>query len=87
MKTDWLPCEKCGPIEFVIVNGYDIADRLLEGVMFKVFADGRVEYDKNSYTNGLNMKKWSKEAANFSMYGMDVANCPKCEEEFLLNSL
>ena len=79
-----LECSQCGPLEFVVIDGYDFSERLLEGIKFKVFSDERVEYEKSNYTDGLNMAKWVKEAVE-CVKETDVVNCPKCGDEVVIN--
>lgn len=61
-----------GPVEFALFDGYDFAERILEGVIFKVWIDENDEIQvepmpgNEEYLSGLNMKKWLKEAKIFA---------------------
>ena len=74
-------CDACGDIEYALMDGYDFGDRILEGVMFRVFSDGHVETDddwsKHPYLGRLNAAVWLKEAATCAKEA-DQLECPKC---------
>lgn len=80
-----LKCDNCGEIDYVLVDGYDFGDRLLEGVMFEIrIVKGKykaqVKKDCASYFDDLNTKKWLSEC-EFYAEELDVATCPKCDGE------
>ena len=69
-------CEDCGELDYILLNGYTIGDRVLEDVMFVfvlkkgniVLADKCVLYDnkfttwkQDSYLKTLNDKYWLKQ--------------------------
>jgi len=88
MKFD---CEKCGDVDAVIVDGYGFGDRLLEGVMFKVFyRDGKltaeVMPDSANYFNDLNTKKWLAACVQYVQDMEDdvEGQCPCCDEDIYL---
>jgi len=72
-----------------LINGYDFFDRLLEGVMFRGFPDGHVEFDPDSaeYFQDLNRTKWLKEAkqhlAEVVAMGDEVI-CPHCKDDVVV---
>ncbi len=79
-------CEDCGDLDYVLINGYDFGDRLLEGVMFRGFPDGHVEIDPEGaeYFKDLNQKKWLKEAKRHFAEVMEMGDevtCPKCKDD------
>ncbi len=87
-------CETCGEVDMILVDGYAVGDRLLEGVMFKVTHDDEGEVVVNvteesaHYFNGLNEKKWLKEMKDYVDDGMDVcAECSQCGQQLLLNTM
>lgn len=80
-------CDNCGPIPYILFDGYDFAERLLEGVKFKAsFDDGELvvdtvaDWDTDPYLSGLNKNRWMA-SAKCHVEGLDVANCPQCGEE------
>jgi len=78
-----LKCDKCGKIDYVLVDGYAFGDRILEGVMFEVKdTNGKpdvlgVTKDCVDYFNDLNSRKWLKACQEFCE-GEDIGQCPKC---------
>ena len=82
-----LACEKCGDLDYVLLDGYAFGDRLLEGVKFRVSPgvtkNGlKVVIDPGSaaYFADLNQEKWLREARQYAK-GMDFGECPKCGED------
>lgn len=81
----WKPvCEKCGDLEFVLMDGYAFGDRLLEGVKFRVSPGVtkhglKVVIDPGSadYFSDLNQKKWMREARQYAKK-LDFGECPEC---------
>ena len=79
-------CEKCGVVESALIDGYDIRERELEGVMFittlkngKFFCDGVMpEFQK--YFSDFNQKKICKEVVEFCKEN-DIWKCSKCGGE------
>ncbi len=74
-------CEDCGELDYILLDGYTIGDRVLEGVMFVfilkkgnvVLADKCVFYDnkfttwkQDSYLRTLNDKYWLKQIKSVS---------------------
>ena len=75
-------CEK--ELEFVLLNGYDVGDRLLEGVIFKISKKKNGKYkaelyneDDWAYCNRLNMKMFFKDMGGWAGE-TDIAECPNC---------
>lgn len=74
-------------VDHVLVDGYPVGDRMLEGVMFKVqwgksgkgYKASITENDVE-YFNQLNEKKWLKAIEDFAAEGLDSAECPVCGE-------
>jgi hypothetical protein len=62
------------PEKVFIVDGYSIADRMLEGVPFCIYFDDsgvtkidfETEYTKNWFKNTFNSKKWYKEVKKYA---------------------
>ena len=81
-----LKCDKCGKIDYVLVDGYSFGDRLLEGVMFMVKDENGkpkaidVVPDAKEYFEELNTTVWLKRCEDFCE-DLDLAECPKCGEE------
>lgn len=79
-------CEDCGEIEYGLYDGYGVAERLLEGVKFKVtiknnkinvnVQDSDKSYFKNS---GISMKKWEREVKTAVI--SEEVSCPNCGED------
>ena len=80
-----LTCADCGPIEYALLDGYLVGDRLLEGVKFKVsIKSGKViaqpaASDDAEYMRRMNKRRWLKEAAEFAA-NSDSMECPNCNE-------
>lgn len=88
-------CDQCGKVvDYIVVDGYDVAERLLEGVEFRVGLgdDGSAtpsllnKSDEN-YFSSLNEKKWLGEIKDFVENHADVANCPYCDKEVSLGNV
>lgn len=79
-------CDKCGDLDYVLMDGYPFGDRLLEGVMFEVRVDAKgkfsVKIDKDSaaYFSDLNQAKWLKAAKEYAKKN-DIWTCPKCSDD------
>ena|SRR3990172_1706272 len=89
MKT--FKCNKCGEIDHVTVDGYGFGERVLEGVLFEIrFAKGAkkykatVEASAKEYFSTLNEKMWLKQAEDYAK-DADMASCPKCGEDIVMN--
>lgn len=88
-------CDQCGKVvDYVIVDGYDVAERLLEGVEFRVELgdDGSatpslLNKRDETYFHGLNEDKWLGEIKDLVENHADVANCPYCENEVSLGNV
>lgn len=89
-------CHDCGPVTEVLVDGYAIGDRLLEGVMFKATIKGSkvsvaapadtLDYLKKQ---GVNAKTWEKrirEYINDDPDSIDGAQCAKCGGDVFVDS-
>lgn len=88
--TKKIICDECGEVEFGLVDGYDIGDRLLEGVYFEVrIKNGKyvvnVRADAKKYFDGLNTKKWLKDIKDYAKKELEDGNyyevvlCCKCQ--------
>jgi len=70
--------------EFVLVDGYNWGDRMLEGVMFRVYdndGDPQLElHDKSdeAYTRQLNMDYFLKEGKVYIEHE-EIYGCPECK--------
>ena len=78
-------CDNCGPLEYALLDGYPVGDRLLEGVMFQVrLAESgvQVEVDPSGakYFQNLNKKKWLTAVREYAAEA-DILTCPKCQED------
>ena len=89
MKT--FKCDKCGDVDHVLIDGYPFGERLLEGVMFEIrFTKNGKGYtaktnpDDAEYMTQLNEKRWLKEAVEYAK-DADMASCPKCGEDIVMN--
>ena len=80
-----LTCEKCGQVEFGLVDGYCFGDRLLEDVMLAARLDLKGKFkvkispDSKDYFEELNTKKWLKTALDYVKED-DLLICPKCQD-------
>ena len=78
-----MKCNKCGEIEYSLINGYDVAERLLEDVLFEVRIINnkiivvKVREEDRDYFEQFNTKKWLLEIKNL-VKDMDFLSCPKC---------
>lgn len=82
-----LKCDNCGDIDSVLFDGYDIAERLLEGVMFRATPNDKGSYDialafdhDQEYFDGFNQKKWFKEGLKH-VEEIDFCQCPECGDD------
>ena len=77
-------CEDCGELNSILVDGYAVGDRLLEGVMFRVSCqkDGSLKaavmQEDVEYMDRLNAPRWCKEVADHITNDEYIAECPKC---------
>lgn len=78
-------CEKCGDVDAVLIDGYNFAERTLEGIMFRVFyRDGKlvsqVEPDYADIFSDYNEDKWLKKCVEHveSMEDDVEGECPCC---------
>lgn len=85
MKFD---CQNCGDVDAVLINGYSFAERLLEGVMFKVFyKDGEliaeVMPEDADFFSDFNEIRWLDKCLKKvnSMEGDVGGSCPCCKED------
>ena len=74
-------CQK--ECDYVLLDGYPVGDRLLEGVMFEVRLLAKKKYDvkptadAEEYLESLNREKWLKAMRNF-VEDYDFGTCPNC---------
>ena len=78
-------CDHCGVLNHVLIDGYDVGDRLLEGVMFEVRAvRGRpqvmVTADAAAYFATLNTTRWLRAMRTYART-TDLFICPHCQSE------
>jgi hypothetical protein len=92
-----ITCENCGEVDHVLMDGYNVGDRLLEGVMFEIrvkkekFQEvlvAKLDEQGQAYfkNNGISAKKWEKEMtddarSSYESDGCCLMICPKCEED------
>ena len=76
-------CEECGKVDYGLLDGYMIADRKLEGVMFICRLDGYGEWtaevhpDSAEYFKDFNQEKFLELVVEYCKRN-DVWTCPKC---------
>jgi hypothetical protein len=87
MKMNGFVCDKCGKIDYILIDGYGFGERILEGVKFRVFkkngkfsVESVENWKKDGYLKQLNEKHWMKEAKAF-IQDLDIAECSKCGED------
>lgn len=90
-------CEQCGEVDHVLMDGYGVGDRLLEGVMFKITIKKEnliahvQDEDKSYFTNNhISIKKWEKEMTDdakesYENDGCCLMVCPRCEQDQVIN--
>jgi hypothetical protein len=94
-------CQNCGEVDHVLMDGYDVGDRLLEGVMFKITVKKEKfqetltahvqDQDKSYFTdNHISIKKWEKEMTEDAKLSMDedgccMMYCPKCNDNQVID--
>lgn len=83
-------CPNCGKIDHILIDGYEVGDRLLEDVKFRVsekngktHAELAFERDR-AYFDDLNTAKWLKAVEEYAEE-LDVVGCPNCNEEIIFN--
>jgi hypothetical protein len=85
-------CETCGDVPLVLVDGYAVGDRLLEGVMFEIRRPGKVflatpDGEAMAYMRsaGISVSKWSaavaQDVTESASEGEAFGACPKCGED------
>jgi hypothetical protein len=84
-KEEKFDCPDCGKVDYVWVNGDAYADRLLEGVKFKVEKiKGKVKVSHKSgddaYLSSLNTKKFEKAIKASVEANEGSVECSKCGE-------
>lgn len=91
MKT--FKCDACGDIDHVVVDGYGVGDRLLEGVEFEIRwnAEGtgytaKVKPEYARYFSDLNEARWLARIAESTEHD-DTAACGKCGRDVDLPEL
>ncbi len=79
-------CETCGTIEYVLIDGAQIRERMLEGVMFKVSHDEdgnfvvQVAEDSEDYFDDFNQEKLLMEIRECIETEDHVGTqCPHCD--------
>lgn len=78
MTNQAFSCDKCGPLDYILFDGYPFGDRMLEGVMFRFYPDDKVQIDDdNAYWQSLNTKAWLEVAKKCGLQ-VDIGSCPKC---------
>lgn len=85
-------CDKCkARFPEILVDGYPVGDRLLEGVMFRVTIENQkakvlgVVDEAKPYMEGLNEAKWITEVQEFVEANKDdvIAGCPVCKWDII----
>ena len=82
-------CDKCGEVDAIMINGYGIGDKLLEGVMIKFTYDANHKMqaslnnpDHEEYCKKLNMKEYFKNSIEYAESGdMDDSVCCECQND------
>jgi hypothetical protein len=90
-------CGHCGEVDHVLMDGYGVGERLLEGVMFKITIKKEKfqetlkahvqDQDKSYFTdNHISIKKWEKEMTvdakdSYEEDACCFMICPKCEQD------
>jgi len=78
-------CDTCGDLEFALVDGYNVRDRMLEDVWFRIketetgFIAESLPQD-GRYLSDFNMTKILKEIAEYASE-QDLLTCPKCRAD------
>jgi hypothetical protein len=80
-----MKCQKCGEIEYGLLDGYLVGNTLLEGVMFEIKntngkPDVKVKDDSKEYFEELNSKRWLN-AVKDSLKDMEFLTCPECKSD------
>lgn len=75
-------CDVCGEVDYGVLDGYAVGDRLLEGVLFDIHINGQkptaaVQHRFASYFDDLNKEKWLK-AMEEHAEEQDIFQCPEC---------
>ena len=87
MKPTKLYCSECGKdLDFVLIDGYSIADDYFEGVDFVVKDNNGkpkclgVTDDAKEYFEDYNQKKWIRECEDLlSGTHCELGRCPTCD--------
>ena len=83
-----IPDSGCGHIDYVLFDGYNFGDRMLESVMFKASIDEndkvvvstKEDWTKDNYLCGLDVEHWLELAREY-VEDLDVAMCPSCQHD------
>lgn len=83
-------CDNCGDIDEAIIDGYEIGDKILEGVKFKVRKndDGSCnvesvdDWDSDPYLIGLNKEYWIDLISKYCE-NQDIFFCPHCHNDVI----
>ena len=78
-------CPTCGLLEYVLMEGYEVGDRVLLGVKFELsVVDGElsvsVREKDRQYFEQLNQGKWLRAAYECAKQ-VDIVTCPKCSTD------
>jgi len=82
-------CPHCGDVDHLLIDGYGVGDRLLEGVQFEIrLVDGevvvKVEEKAKRYFSQLNEGMWLKTVKEL-VEEEGYASCPKCRDDVELS--
>ena len=89
-------CEDCDDVKYLLIDGYNFADRLLEGITFEIrtLPDSeqtsekkysvKVIDDDKDYFYQFNESMWLERTLEFA-HETDNGICPKCEVEVIIN--
>jgi hypothetical protein len=84
-------CDNCGDVDHVLVDGYHIGDRFLEGVLFEITITSKGSFESKVsdidyfINSGLSVKKWEKLAMEYASEdcidnGCCSMICPLCND-------
>jgi hypothetical protein len=75
-------CDNCGNLEHILIDGYNVDDRLLEGVLIECrLENGKwvasFQEEDSGYVSRLNETSLLMEAV-WVLENLDIAECPQC---------
>lgn len=86
-KGNPIPNSGCGEIPYVLFEGGQFGERMLEFIMFKmIIKDNEIavepvdDWDTDRYLKQLNKKYWLEQAYEYALK-LDCAECPNCKNQ------